>query len=79
MGSLETRYKIAIFVVAILITAGMVFLVSGGMTWIYHLIASFANGAASPKARITGAIVAGLVLALRLYTRYRSKMAHKKK
>lgn len=79
MGSLETRIKIAIFIVAILITAGMVFLVTGGMSWIYHFIASFANGAASPRARITGAVIAGLVLALRVYTRYRAKMARKKK
>jgi hypothetical protein len=79
MGSQETRIKIAIFIVAILITAGMVFLVTGGMTMIYQYIADFANGPASPKARITGAVVAGLILALRVYTRYRAKMARKKK
>jgi aspartate oxidase len=79
MGSLETRFKIAIFIAAILITAAMVFLVTGGMGWIYQFIASFANGAASPRARITGAVIAGLVLALRMYTRYRAKIARKKK
>lgn len=79
MGSLETRFKIAIFIAAILITAGMVFLVTGGMGLVYQYIATFANGAASPKARITGAIVAGVVLALRVYTRLRAKNARKKK
>ena len=79
MGSLETRIKIAVFIVAILITAGLVFLATGGMNWVFHFIGELTSGAPNPRLRIIAAVIAGLILALRLYARYRDKMARKKK
>ncbi len=79
MGSMETRIKIAVFILAVLLTAGVAYLVMGGMHWVFVYIASFGDGTPHPEIRIGGAVVIGFVVVLRFYARHRAKVARKKK
>lgn len=79
MGSLETRVKIAIFIVAALCTALLGYLATGGMHLLFEYIASFSDGKPHPELRIGGAVVLGIIVVLRFYFRHRAKSARSRK
>ena len=79
MGSLETRIKIAVFIIAVLLTAGLCYLATGGMQLVFNYIGSFGLGVPHPSLRIVGAVVIGIIVVLRFYFRRRARLARTKK
>jgi|GEM_PF-3595593 FtsH-binding integral membrane protein len=71
--------KIAAFLAAILLTLGIVLLVSKGMAWIFSYIGAFGVTRPAQSLPIVGAIVLGFVVVLRFYLRRRAKQARQKK
>jgi len=79
MEPLETRVKIAILFIAVLCTAALGFLATGGMHWIFAYFGSLDFDKPHPELRIIGAVVIAFVVILRFYVRYRAKQARRKK
>lgn len=79
MGSSETRIKIAIFIIAVLCTAALGYLATGGMHLLFEYIATFSDGKPHPELRIGGAVILGIIVVLRFYFRHRAKVARKRK
>jgi uncharacterized membrane protein len=79
MGPLETRIKIAIFIIAVLFTAGLGYMATGGMHWVFEYIGSFGQSGPHPTLRIVGAAVIAFIVILRFYFRHRAKQARKRK
>jgi hypothetical protein len=79
MEPLSTRHKIAIFVVAVVCTAGLSYVAVKGMYWVFDYVGSFGQGAPHATARVVGGIVIGAVVLLRFYFRRRAAVARKKK
>ena len=79
MEPLETRVKIAILLIAVLCTAALGFLATGGMHWIFAYFGSLDFDKPHPELRIIGAVVIGIIVILRFYLRRRAKLARRKK
>jgi len=79
MEPLETRTKIAIFIIAVLGTGALGYLAMGGMHWVFDYVSGFDLSKPHPVLRVVGAVGIGLIVILRFYLRRRAKLALRRK
>jgi hypothetical protein len=77
MEPLSARVRIAIFVLAVVCTAGLAYAAVKGMQWALANAASLGD-ASHPIARAVGVLVIAIIVGLRFYVRRRAKLAQKK-
>lgn len=75
MDPLSTRVRIAIFVLAVVCTAGLAYAAVKGMQWVFVYAGSFGQSGTHPTLRLVGAVVIAIIVALRFYVRRRAKNA----
>jgi hypothetical protein len=75
MNPLSTPVRIAIFVLAVVCTAGLAYAAVKGMQWVFSYIGNFRQGEEHPMLRVVGGVVIAIVIGLRFYVSRRAKAA----